>query len=137
MRKYEQIIIQEIIEEIGSTRKVRKALAIGQNILSTIKDKNGKKNFDRNEIVNEATKFFENLYKNETPKNTVEEVGSKEIPDETRTNEEMPHFLKEEIQQAIRQAKKGKATGSDNIKNEILKVLSPALALFMADLFRK
>lgn len=49
----------------------------------------------------------------------------------------MSYFLKEEIQHVIKQAKQGEATGPVNIENEILKVLSPALALFMADLFTK
>lgn len=73
---------------------------------------------NRSEIVEVATQFYEDLYdvRHETGKNATLDRNK------PRTNQEEAqfHILKDEIVSAMKQLKKSKAPGEDQISNELI-----------------
>jgi len=63
LKSYNEQVAREIIESTWSSKKTKKALSLGQNLLPRIKNKEGEEISDRDKIVEIATNFFENLYK--------------------------------------------------------------------------
>ncbi len=59
IRRYDESKIVNIIEDIWSTRKVKKELSVGRTMINKIKDKNGKLVKDRKRILQNIRKGFE------------------------------------------------------------------------------
>lgn len=122
MKDYEDKRIQEIIEENESTRKVRRELSGGLNLISELGNRKS-----RLGIIEEATKFYKELYKKDTSAKQKIKYG-------TNNNESVPEILEEEIEHIFKGIKKGKALGPDSIDNENLLALNhsmiPALTVF-------
>ena len=79
-----------------------------------MKNKNGNIIKNREEIMEICAEYYQDLY------NTV---SPNENPRRNRTNrEEVPPILEKEVENVIKNIKKGKAPGTDNITSDILKI---------------
>ncbi len=79
IKNYEEGVVREIIEENWSTRRAKKAIRQGTYILAKVKNNAGIEIYNRKEIVQEATKFYKNLYSEETDDARGEEGWGKNI----------------------------------------------------------
>lgn len=62
IRDYEEKLTCEIIEESGSTKKLWKEINQGRKLLTSIRNKEGEIEMDRQEIINPVTEFYRQLY---------------------------------------------------------------------------
>ncbi|GBP92007.1 LINE-1 retrotransposable element ORF2 protein [Eumeta japonica] len=90
-----------------------------------MKNSNGIKKIGRKEILNIATDYYTELYKDNTNEREIE------LPD----NEIIPYILQEETEKAINTQKSDKAPGPDGISNEILKQMKADLIPILTEIF--
>jgi len=72
---YEENKVCEIIEESWSTRKLRTELSHGKNMISELLDNEGKTITGRDKIIEEATRFYKELYKTKRENINDDELG--------------------------------------------------------------
>ena len=110
-----QKIIQEILDDTKSTKKINKKLALGKCWMSYMLDSNNGKLYEREQINKHASSYYAELYKaNSTENNETN-------PTTANDSEDIPPFMKEEIRQVVKNLHLGKAPGHDKIKNEHIK----------------
>ena len=98
-------------------RTVKEISGEFQAKLSTVKDENGKKLDNKEEIRNRWKRHFDSLYNEQNP---VDVTVLTELP-ATNKQEHMENILKEEVVDAIRHLKYKKAPGEDNITAEMVR----------------
>lgn len=103
-------MIQTILDSNASTKKIKKGLSMGNQIISYILHKNGEKQYSRPAINNIATKYYANLYCSNVPPIEIDKIDPIE-----------PEILKSKIEGITKNLKNKKAAGSDCISNEIIK----------------
>ncbi|KAI5710950.1 hypothetical protein M8J75_012794 [Diaphorina citri] len=131
VREYEENIIKEIMETTGSTKSIKKELSQNSKYwIPRIEGKDKRIIHDREEIVEEATKFYEELYSD--PEKTEIEVT---VNFEEGISKEDIYVLEEEIEEVIKDLKKNKAPGIDNITNELIMAGKEELTDLIAYLF--
>ena len=84
--------------------------------LTTVKSKAGETLAEKEQIKGRWKEYYEGLYNEQNP---VDETVLDELPP-TNTTEHMDDFLEEEVAAAIKNLKKGKSPGEDNITAEML-----------------
>lgn len=84
--------------------------------LPTVKSKAGETLAEKEQIKGRWKEYYEGLYNEQNP---VDETVLDELPP-TNTAEHMDDFLEEEVAAAIKNLKKGKSPGEDNITAEML-----------------
>lgn len=117
IRNYEENIIKEILETTKSTKTIKKELnQTSKCWIQKIEKEDKTVEYNREMIVEEATKFYETLYHD--PEKTVD------MSEDTVYAEEFDAdnlcILEEEIAIIIKDLKKNKAPGIDNITNELI-----------------
>ncbi len=126
--EYDNDKINAILEEDWSTRKVKKELSEGRNLITNVRNKDGVVVYGRDEIMKTITEFYENLYHNQ------ETVGM-ENWFRNNTDESFLSFLVKEIEVVLSKLKSGKADRPYNISNETLKIFGEARAPYLTKLF--
>jgi len=106
-------IIREILENTASTKKITNKLAIGRNWITYLTNNNGEKIYDRIGINKIATKFYEQLYDDDK-----KEVEKDQDESGNKNEEEIQDIMKAEVEAVVKNLKKGKCPGPDNITNE-------------------
>ncbi|KAI5726940.1 hypothetical protein M8J76_011469 [Diaphorina citri] len=122
IQKYEEDVISKIMEATGSTKKIKREISnVKASWIHKMKREDGTITTNREEILEEATKYYENLYKNENTQmeleTYIEHTGTKENREEFNKRYSI---MKEEIDKAIDELKKEKAPGHDCITNELI-----------------
>ena len=84
--------------------------------VTTVKDKDGKILEDRKDIRDRWGEYYEKLY---NERNTVDQTVLADIPT-SNSQEHMEDILREEVEAAIRNLKRRKAPGEDNIMAEMI-----------------
>ncbi|KAI5716805.1 hypothetical protein M8J76_012671 [Diaphorina citri] len=118
--KYENDVIQKILESTGSTKRIIKEISdVKKCWIQKLIDQEGVEKTNRTEIVEVATKFYEKLYsvKKETTHHITYEDSQRLSNIDFNSSFKI---LKEEVEWALRQLKKDKAPGDDGITNNIL-----------------
>lgn len=106
-------------------KKLRKELSTKKDwVLKTKNERTA--TYNREKILKEATKFFEELYTSKASNKTELDISH---------NEDVPEFLKDEIIQTIIELKNNKSPGSDGITNELIKYGEEELAETIQSLF--
>jgi hypothetical protein len=125
-RARENQMIEDILTSTMSTKNINKNLTLGNKWTSYLLE-NGIKITDRKGINMTATKYYKQLYYD----NTHITINNKE-----NTIEE-PSITPKEVEQIATKMKNNKAPGIDNIINEQLKYGGKYLYKFLADFFNK
>lgn len=125
------------MESTGSTKRVQKEITnVKTTWISRIKKEDGTITTNREEIVDEATKFYENLYSNEEQNaHKKKEIKSSKI-ERTDFNENF-RIMEAEVEKAIGEMKKGKATGDDGIPNELIIYGKESIITKLTDIFNR
>ena len=131
LRTFDEHTAKTIIESTWSTRKVKRALANGRNLLPELANEKGEKISDRNRIAEMVTSFFSALYKDHR--------GLGNHPPEWRKlvekGSQIPPITKSEVVKTIRKVKVSSAPGPDSISNEVLLDFGEVIAGPLAGLF--
>lgn len=130
LKNYEFELAREIIEETWSTKKVRKAIMNSTKLLPKLTKADNNVTYNRDEILDIATKFYSNLYSKDTSPQTRK-------PEILPMTEPVPPILTSEIEKALHTLRKNRAPGPDRIENEILKSCANALTVPLTILFNK
>ncbi len=110
-----QKIIQETLEGTKNIKKMRKNLSLGKKWTVYLMNDKREKIRDREKVNEVATKFYANLYEDNSKVNWTRNV------DKGETNlEEEPFIMRCEVETVVKKLKKEKAAGSDKITNEHL-----------------
>ncbi|GBP74987.1 LINE-1 retrotransposable element ORF2 protein [Eumeta japonica] len=117
--------IERHIRQTGGIKKAYKELTNKKEWIVKMKNSNGIKKIGRKEILNIATDYYTELYKDNTNEREIE------LPD----NEIIPYILQEETEKAINTQKSDKAPGPDGISNEILKQMKADLIPILTEIF--
>lgn len=126
--------IQNCIEKTGGVKKAMKELKEEKSWIPSIQDKNKKQTSKRLHIMDVATQFYRNLYNgDESQKN---ENIDKDYDFQNNTDE-VPEFLKREVEHAILSQKNDKSPGDDNITNELLKAVLKSIIDPLTNLFNE
>lgn len=126
--RYRLAIIEEELEKNGSIKRADKRLQNGKEWITSLNDKNGKVSTDRHKLIETATQFYRELYRNPT---LIQEKLESSKPQQ----EEIPPLLESEVHQSIKNLKSEKSPGEDGITNDILKALIEPLTPILTDLF--
>ncbi len=130
IRRYNEKIIADILEENVSTRKVKRELSLGKYITISVKDEDGNNNYSREGIIEIATEFYENLYRREEEQIISEgELKVEKI--------DVPEILNTEAEAAIRKWKNNKASRPGRITNEIIKFCMEAVIKALKIIFNE
>lgn len=101
-RKREEELINEVMENSRSTKRIKKELSQGTKGITHLVDEKGKEIYNRNEINKLATEYYKNLYR---PSNNCREKY------EPYNLDEVAPFTFDEIKAVTQKIKKGKAPG--------------------------
>ncbi len=106
-------IIERILNDNKSTKKIKKQLSIGKHWINYMVDTNGNKIFDRKKINKLATEYYTKIYN----------TDSVTTPNVLKIEEEdqIPNFIYEELENVVESLKNNKSTGHDKICNEQIK----------------
>ncbi len=122
--------IKNILETTKSTKTIRKSLSLGNQLITYLWDEDDQKIYSRIGINETATKFYKNLYHEESSRFQGTELGEMEV-------ETVPECIPAEIEQIVLKLKNGKAIGSDKIANEQLKYASNSLLKIITGLYNE
>lgn len=136
IRDYDTRKIMEILEESWSTKNIRREMSTGMQLVTKMKNKKGKNVYERAQIVQTATEFYENLYKTKETDN-FRDINKHQEERNVGENETFPEIMKSETYHAIKSGKKGKATGPDGITNEIIKTFPIEIENTMTRIFNR
>ena len=123
LKQWEDRKIQEIIEKYGSTRRMRKELCEGHQLITRLGNRKS-----REGINEEATKFYRELYKEEN-------IGESRVRYGCNNEEYIPKFVEDEIDQVLKDLKVGKAPGPDKVDPTNLKALNQALTPALTEFY--
>ena len=122
IRKHELNELQYAIDNNKTWKKIKNGIYKSTNWIPKLKNKNGEMKFMRDEILEIATNFYEELYSSQI---SVEEKETlMPILDETST---VNKITVDEIQTALSMLKNGRAIGDDEISVELLKISESAI----------
>ena len=132
-------MIQNVIERGKGPKEIYKQG--NQRKISSMNKTTGETTTDREEILDVCFKFYQNLYKTTIEpqkEETTQEIETSQKEDGTQDEEEEPPpFLEEEIEQAMKMMKKGKAPGNDGITSDILKLGGSELTKYLTRAFNE
>ncbi|XP_073986750.1 uncharacterized protein [Rhodnius prolixus] len=132
IQKWNNDMVQRILESNNSIKKVNKLLYTDKKWVTGLKNKNDNTLQDRIDIINEATSFFREVYSEKEPNATSENRSF--LDDDEMVVEK---FLEEEIRFCIRKLKKDKTPGEDSITNEVIQLSAPILLKPLTLLFNR
>ncbi len=132
IKRYEERQIEEILQESGSTKKVKNTLFKDKYLVTKLKSATNKELYKRKDIVDDATEFYKQLYDSNS-----EVKGQRESKYNGQEEKEIPKILKTEIERAIAQLKKSKTPGIDKIENETIKNFKDTLIKPLTVIFNK
>ena len=148
IRRYEEEKIMDIIDDSGSTKKLKKALNRGQYLITRMRNEKGESTGRREDILEVTTRYYENLYgfketesikltpkKGEFTMVMNEDKGIVRV--EGKREDTVPSISESEINKAIRELKNNKAPGPDKIENEKIKMFEEALNSPIKKIFNK
>ncbi|KAL1446466.1 hypothetical protein WDU94_013973 [Cyamophila willieti] len=136
IHNYEENIIKQIMETTKSTKKITKELSQTSKCwIQKLEGSNKKMIYDRNEIVEEATKFYEELYNDPEKDQATSQTDENQSWDNFEFEKSKHGVLKEEVEAVIKDLKRNKAPGIDNITNELIIVAKEELEDLIAILF--
>ncbi|KAI5737636.1 hypothetical protein M8J76_015259 [Diaphorina citri] len=132
IHNYEENIIKQIMETTKSTKNIKKELNQNSKCwIKNIEGQEGKILYDRREIIEEATRYYEELYHDPEKTLNKEEGYTLEEP----INKDEICVLNDEVEAIIKELKKKKAPGIDNITNELIIAGKDELVELIAFLF--
>ncbi|KAI5752725.1 hypothetical protein M8J77_019818 [Diaphorina citri] len=134
--KFEEDVINKIMDSTGSTKKIQKELSnVKKSWISKVKKEDNTMTTNREEIVEEVTKFYERLYSLEERRD--EEPITPYIRMEKSEFDENYKIMESEIMKAISEIKKEKAPGNDGITNDLIIYGKDIIAPKLVDLFNR
>ncbi|KAG6925432.1 hypothetical protein G0U57_014502 [Chelydra serpentina] len=104
---------REAAEKNQSLKKVERDVRLKQIIPAALKDENGERTSERSKLNEICTKFYNDLYSLH--------VNVQQTPSRQQVTEEFPDVMWEEIEYAVRNIKRGKSPGVDDVWQEYLK----------------
>ncbi|CAG9137374.1 unnamed protein product [Plutella xylostella] len=118
--------LEKELELRSSTKHTIKRFGKGKEWITSL----SKNITNRQEILEEATSFYRNLYSNKDKpiSSTLSEL-------DFLTDETVPSILNREVENAIEQLKKEKSSGEDGITNDIIKAMVEPLTPHLTKLF--
>jgi len=128
VRKFNEKVIQEAIENNKSMKKTKQRLAIGKKQILGVQKEDGTTTYNRITILKTVVEYFTNLYKKT-------ENAEEETQEISQNSGDLPTILPEEVIAAIKGMKNGKAGGADGVLAEYLKIGISEIAPILAQLF--
>ena len=110
-------LIEDILEDSGSTRKIGREISLGKKWISYLLDNEGRKITSREGISKVATEFHAEYSKSRDPGAIIQCRREMQM-----SGEQEPEFLVEEVEFVVRNLKSNNASGSDNIINEQIRL---------------
>lgn len=117
--------IEKHVRLTGGIKKAYRELTNKKQWIVKIENGSGVQKIDRQEIINIATDYYRELYKNNANEKEID------LPE----NENVPCIMQEEIAKAIDTQKNDKAPGPDGISNEILKQMKVVMIPILTEIF--
>lgn len=122
IRDYNKKHIQHTIEQNKSLKVLKRKLNNDRNEITKIKNKNGEITLNRKEILTVVEKFYKELYRSQkiiqnSPKETKR--GTRVI---NQDSDELPEITRDEIRNAFKNMKNGRAPGDDGVVIEAVKL---------------
>ncbi|XP_072041254.1 uncharacterized protein [Amphiura filiformis] len=115
---------------VRSYKKTKQALTLGRLQILALQDEDGEVITDRNGIISRVEHFYQDLY------------SSSKIPVEgphlvSTSDPNIPPINADEVKSALKDMKKGKAPGEDEILTDVLKEGGEVVISKLADLFTR
>ena len=130
IRKFNMTNIEETLRSGGSMKATKRMLAIGKNQMFSLRNSKGEIVNNRDEIINVAEEFYTKLYSSEE---RLDDVAQEHINNDAL----VPAVTIGEVRSALRDTKRGKASGSDNITIDQIKDAGEAALDKLAKLYTK
>ncbi|WP_265430092.1 RNA-directed DNA polymerase, partial [Klebsiella pneumoniae] len=113
IRAHNMAIIKETLEVGGSLKATKRKLKIGKDRMYALKDEQGNITHNMEEILEVAQRFYTKLY--------ASDFRQGETNERTDLACDVPLVTKEEVKNALKSMKRGKAAGDDGITVDLLK----------------
>ena len=130
IRKFNMTKIEETLRNGRSMKATKRMLGIGKSQMFSLRNSNGEVTNNRDEIIKVAEKFYTDLYSSDDRPNNVNQ-------EEVNIDTPVPAVTVEEVRTAIRHAKRGKASGRDNITIDEIKDAGDIALEKLAKLYTK
>lgn len=124
--------IQEILETSGSTRIIQKDSCSGKQWIIALTDQQKRKVFDRKQINEIASLYYETLYTSK-----LNDKDKEKLAIELNQENIIPPVLREEILYAIKMQNNNRSPGEDKIRAEHLKIAANELAPSLTNIFNE
>jgi len=129
LRKRRTKIVEQFISQGRGFKTAKRKLNNAKSQFTEILEEDGSITTNRNRIVERAREFYEKLYSSDKMNSTKPE-GQQQFHD-------FPKIESWEIQLAIKQSKKGKAPGPDNINIDLIEAAGEIICEKIAHLFNE
>ena len=129
LRKHKATTIQRVIEQGKSFKMAKRQLNRGRLQFTSVLEEDGTLTTDRERIVERSREFYEKLYSS-----TRQEPPEADIKQQF---EGFPNIKAWEVKSAVKQSKKGKAPGPDNITIDLIDVAGDIINDKLATLFNE
>ena len=129
LRKHKATTIQRVIEQGKSFKMAKRQLNRGRLQFTSVLEEDGTLTTDRERVVERSREFYEKLYsstRHEPPEADIEQQF-----------EGFPNIKAWEVKSAVKQSKKGKAPGPDNITIDLIDAAGDIINDKLATLFNE
>ena len=137
IRNFEKEKTKEIMENSGSTRKLKKEMSRGRQVINKLKDKGGELQWGSDNVIRIATEFYSELYGNNQNKVVSKKYLSQSLKRLEETELPLPPIMEREVEHELQKLKTGKAPGPDKLDSNTVKKLSIALVKPLTKIFNK
>lgn len=117
VRTFEIQQMENAIVSGRSWKNAKNGVNNSKNWVQKLKDENGVLQFERDAILEISAKFYEKLYSSRMSEDVL-----KQLEPDLSGGDELESFSIDEIKQALFNMKNGRATGSDNLPSDLLKI---------------
>ena len=136
LRKYRTSTIQEIIKQGRGFKMAKRKLNRGRLQFTGVLEEDDTVTTDRKRIVERSREFYENLYSTTHPVDQQTQLDHVDVKDHHQF-ESFPSVEAWEVKLAVKQSKKGKAPGPDNITTELIEAADELIYGKLATLFNE
>ena len=117
-------LINKTIEQNQSLKMLKKQTSIGTIDITSLNDKHGNKITNQGSLFERIKEFYQDLYSSSVPLSIID-----------ATDEKLPEIVTSEVMLAIKEIKKGKSLGPDELDIDTIKEAGKPLAKELTKLF--
>jgi len=137
VRKHRTTVVHEVIQQGKGFKMAKRKLNQGRLQFTGVQEADGTITTDRERIVERAHEFYGKLYSSTRLAPVEQEQQTREEPEIHHRFENFPDIEEWEVRHCVKQSKKGKAPGPDNVTIDLIEAAGELVYGKLANLFNE